>query len=71
LGHELTAHPENERTVSVKVAFPSYPEVNHQAVALDPMSDTVGDAAVAKLKYDSPPCQMAIVQRVQAGQMML
>ena len=61
----------NVKTHTVKVASASHPKVNHRAVALDPMSDTVGDAAVAKFHCDCPPCRMAIVQMLQTGQLTL
>jgi hypothetical protein len=61
----------NIKTQTVKTAGASHSKVNYRAVALDPMSDTVGDAAVAKFQCDCPPCRMAIVQMVQAGQLTL
>jgi hypothetical protein len=61
----------NVKVQTVKAVGVSHPEMNYRAVALDPMSDTVGDAAVAKFNCDCPPCRMAIVQMVQAGQLTL
>ncbi len=59
------------KAAALKTASASRKNVMHRYASLDPMSDTVGDAAVAKFQCDCPACRMAIVQMVQTGQMTL
>jgi hypothetical protein len=79
-GNAANAAPEKHKSVSsvasakptaVKTVNASSKNLMHRYISLDPMSDTVGDAAVAKFQCDCPPCCMAIVQMVQSGQMTL
>jgi hypothetical protein len=79
-GNAANAAPAKQKPVSVASAKPtavktviasSKKVMHHQYASLDPMSDTVGDAAVAKFQCDCPPCRMAIIQMVQSGQMTL
>jgi len=42
-----------------------------QPASLDAASDTVGDAAIAKFGCDCMSCRNAVVQMVQAGEMVL
>jgi hypothetical protein len=78
-GNPANAAPAKYKPVSVASAKPtavktvnaSSKNAMHQYASLDPMSDTVGDAAVSKFHCDCPPCRMAIVQMVQSGQMTL
>ncbi len=59
------------KTAAVKTANASSHKMIHRYASLDPMSDTVGDAAVAKFHCDCPACRVAIVQMLQTGQMTL
>jgi len=46
-------------------------QVSPRVAAIDLNSDTVGDLAIAKFKYDCPACRVAIMQMLQISQLSL